>query len=82
VAERLLDHHPAPEAAAVGVDVLTHQAGLAQTVDDRREEAGGNREIEDHVAFGTVMRLGPLKLLADALVEFRVLEVAAHIAHA
>ena len=61
VAERLLDDHPAPRGLLLpGVD----QARLAQVGDDRREELGCDRQVEDPVAPRAV---APVELLERGL---------------
>ena len=51
VAERLLDDDAAPGALLVR---RVDQAGLAELLDDRREELGGDGQVEEPVAAGAV----------------------------
>ena len=60
VAERLLDHHAAPELAlAVLVLVLIGELRLAELFDHGAEEPIGDREVEDGVALRAVGSFPP-----------------------
>ena len=73
-AEGLLDHHAGPRAL---VRVPGDQPGLAEVLDDRLEELGGDGEVIEPVALGAVglVDLGELGL--QPLVGGRVVEGAA-----
>ena len=71
VAERLLDHHPAPRAVA-----LLGQAVLLELPDDGAEEARRDREVEGVVAAGAPLLVELLDRAAQAVERRVVVEVA------
>ena len=82
VAERLLDHHAAPEPAlAVLVLVLIGQLRLAELLDHGAEKPVGDREIEDRVALGAVGLLGLVERAAKLVVQLGLGQVALDIGH-
>ena len=77
VAERLLDHHAAPESRlAVLVLVLIGQLRLAELLHHGAEEPIGDREIEDGVALGAMGLLGLVESAAKLLVQLGLGQVA------
>ena len=54
VAERLLDHHAPPVLGVAGMGFVVGQAGMAELLDHRAEEAVGDREVEQAVAAGAL----------------------------
>ena len=71
VAERLLDDNPAPGAFLVlGID----QAGLAELFDDRREELGGDGEIEQPVSVRSVGMVERVELFFEMFVALGVIK--------
>src|ERR1700693_4417490 len=71
-AERLLDDH-SPEVAAALLD----QPGGAELVDDRAKHRGRNRQIEDDVALGPVVRLDLFEMRAKPAIDLGIVEIAA-----
>ena len=69
MAERLLDHHAAPEPRlAVLVLVLIGELRLAEVLDHGAEEPISDREIEDGVALGAMRLFGLVESAAKFLV--------------
>ena len=72
MAERLLDHHAAPEPAlAVLVLGLIDELRFVELLHRGAEKPVGDREIEDDVALGAVGLRGLVQSGAKLLVQFR-----------
>ncbi len=80
MAERLLDHHAAPELGfpVLGL-VLIGQLRLAELLHHGAEEPVGDGEIEDDVALRAMGLLGLVKRAAELLVQLGLGEVALHV---
>ena len=82
VAERLLDHHAAPEPRlAVLVLVLIGELRLAELLHHGAEEAVGDREIEDDIALRAVGLFCLGQCAANLLVQLGLGEVALDVGH-
>ena len=82
VAERLLDHHAAPEPRlAVLVLALIGELRLAELLDHGAEEPVGDREIEDGVALRAMGLFRVAQCAADLLVELGLGQVALDVGH-
>ena len=82
VAERLLDHHAAPESALpVLVLVLIGELGLAELLHHGTEEPVGDGEIEDGVALRAVGFFRLVQRGAHLLVQLGLGQVALDVRH-
>ena len=82
MAERLLDHHAAPEARlAILVLVLIGELRLAELLHHGAEEPVGDGEIKDDVALRAVGLLGLAQRDANFLVQLGLGEVALDVRH-
>ena len=82
MAERLLDHHAAPESTlAVLVLVLIGELRLAELLHHGAKEPIGDREIEDGVALGAVGLFGLFECVTKPVVQLGLRQVALDIHH-
>ena len=81
VAERLLDHHPAPALRLAVAQLLVQQAGMAQLLDGGAEEAVADRQVEQHVAVGLAVLGDVVQVVAQLLEAAGIVQVALHIGH-
>ena len=80
MAERLLDHHAAPEPAlAVFILLLIGELGLAELLYHGAEQPIRDREIEDGIALGAVSFFGFAQRGAKTVVQLGLVQVAADI---
>ena len=82
MAERLLDHHAAPELMlAVLVLVLIGELRLAELLDHGAKEPVGDGEVEDGVALRAMGLFGLAQRAADLLVQLGLGQVALDVGH-
>ena len=65
VAERLLDHDAPPAMRLAVAQFLVQQAGMAEVLDHRAEEAVGHSEVEQAVAAGVVLACDVVQVQAQ-----------------
>ena len=73
MAKRLFDNYPGPVAI-----FLFRQPHGAQSIHDGRKKSRRDRKIKEPVAAGIVSLVRLFNLFLQALVRFRVLEIAFH----
>src|SRR5450432_1448726 len=77
MAERLFHDYPGPL-----IVFFFGQAGLAQLLDDWREETWGYCEIEKFVSPGVMFFADFVDLLSEALIRFGILKIALNVVNA